>query len=668
MADLIVGEYVIDFARCHISKDAEVISVEPKVMEVLECLFKHKNQVVSQAVIFETVWPEAIFNPSSVQRCIAILRKIIEVDTKAPQYIITHPKRGYSLILEEDIALKSNKKRLSKGLLFGAIVLILCFIVLLQIAFHSPEKTSFSHLYPVTSSEVSEHALVLSPKGDLAAFVRIASHKQNQIWLKKLATGQEKQLTSLPSNYQKLGWSRDGTALAYINRAEGRDKIIYQTIDAMTLSALPPVELMNVRENSIVSYQLQWSQWGALYFVEENENAQRLLRQYSLKSGQTSTLATYGGKEQLLTLALSPDEKNLALAVDMHQNKYRVSLFSLMTHQTKDIAILEDSILGLTWHPKGKSLLVSNRNKLQLVELTGKVNNIDFDNFQYVRNAQYSPDGQEIFMELFSLDVDIVYSDRQHPTEYQKIVDTKSLDFLPVYSPLADKFAFQSQRNGLKQLFVYQAGQQRLIFDNPHDQELFGMVWSGDGKTIISASKDKLFVIDVEKSSYTVIAHNSGPFFLREWYANEPALLVSRVTDEGLRPAKFNLETLLLTPLVSPQTNFNCSYMTLDEQDNLLISDDKSIFRVLSNEQFVTIWQAPRGEISGFTLGDTGLSVMLNFAEHFELIAVSAASNTVDPLLRGNYGDKYLLTNTSKNADKFLFVEPNDIKALVKLR
>ena len=51
-------------------------------MDVLHTLNLNKGEVVSQEVIFAKVWPNATYNPSSVQRCIALLRKALQEDAK----------------------------------------------------------------------------------------------------------------------------------------------------------------------------------------------------------------------------------------------------------------------------------------------------------------------------------------------------------------------------------------------------------------------------------------------------------------------------------------------------------------------------------------------------------------------------------------------------------
>ena len=99
MSKFEIGEFAVDVTRCQIVSREECTTIEPKVMDVLKILYENKGEVVSQETIFNAVWPRATFSPSSVQRSIAILRNALKEDAKNPRFIITLPKRGYSLSL-----------------------------------------------------------------------------------------------------------------------------------------------------------------------------------------------------------------------------------------------------------------------------------------------------------------------------------------------------------------------------------------------------------------------------------------------------------------------------------------------------------------------------------------------------------------------------------------
>ncbi|MEP2653263.1 MAG: winged helix-turn-helix domain-containing protein [Paraglaciecola sp.] len=668
MSKFRIGSCVVDVSRCQINVLGELHTIEPKVMDVLAFLYSHKNQVTSQQDIFNGVWGNAIFNPSSVQRSVAILRKVIELDTKSPEFILTHPKRGYSLSIVE---FESDTQSSPKGLLasmFVALILVISAVIVWNSCSQSTPKVDFSLLKPLTSSEASETNLVLSPVTDVVAFVRIGNNKQNHIWLKKLSTGVERQITQTATKYSKLGWSKDGSALAFLELQQNKEQLRYSTIDSYQLSASVPITLASFKEWQINSSQFQWSTTGDIYFSTEGEEAVTQLKRISVSTQKIQTLKTFNGNEQLQSIALSPDDNQLALVFDVHQNKYRIDILTLESLHMSEIHTLENNVHDISWHPDGQALLVSNRDKLKLIDMQGEVTNIDFDNFHYIRNAQYTHDGSEIMMELVSMDIDIMYSELEAPNDYKLLVDTQSLDFLPIYSPDDSKFAFESHRNGFKQLFVYENGKERLIFSNLDNEELFGVVWSPDGSKVITASKDTLFIINLEQVRHQEVKHEFGPFYLWESYSNENALLVSQKTDGGIKPAKFNLDTQDLILLFNSPSNFECVYMGLDEQDMLYVSDHNKIYSTQNGEELDVFWQSDSGNVEGFTLSEGYFSVKITHSEGYDLIKVDSISQLETPLLSQTYSDDLFLTNANKNADKFLFSRIEDIKQLVRLR
>ncbi|MFT2090147.1 winged helix-turn-helix domain-containing protein [Paraglaciecola sp. 2405UD69-4] len=668
MTEFKIGSCTVDVSRCQINVSGKLHTIEPKVMDVLAFLYSYKNQVVSQQDIFKAIWGNAIFNPSSVQRSIAILRKIIELDTKSPEFILTHPKRGYSLAIA-DLEPDTNPPSV---MIFVSLVVALIFAIGALITwddwFEPAIKLDFSLLKPLTSSEASESNLVLSPGMDVVAFVRIGKNKKNHIWIKKLSTGEERQITKNATKYTKLGWSKDGSSLAFLELQKSEELLRYLTIDPYQLSATKPVTLTSFKEWQVNNLQLQWSTTGYIYFSTDNGGAVTQLKRISVRTKEIQILKTFNGNEQLQLLALSPDDSQLALVFDVHQNRYRIDLFTIENREMTRLRVIENNIHGISWHPGGQALLVSNRDKLKLIDKQGRLTNIDFDNFHYIRNAQYTTDGNEIMMELVSMDIDIMYSELASPEDYQMLVDTQSLDFLPIYAPDDSRFVFESHRNGLKQLFIYENGQERLVFTNPKNEDLFGVVWSSDGSQIITASKDTLFIVEVALAKYKEVKHDFGPFYLWESYFHENAVLVSRKTDEGIKPVKFNIDTKTLTLLFDSPENFECVYMGLDNQDTLYVSDNSKIYATKDGQELEVYWQSNGGNVEGFTLAEDYFSVKVANTSGFELIKVDPISLSETQLLTQEYGNNMFLTNANINADKFLFSRVKDIKQLVRLR
>lgn len=689
-----IGKFDIDASRCRISSsDCEVI-VEPKVMDVLKYLFSRKGEVASQQQIFDAVWPGATFNPSSVQRCIALLRKALQEDSKNPHLVITHPKRGYSLelpVVEKSVAAydadndmektgSNSTLPLSKVSLKWTVTaaLSVCVAVMLMLIFseltrsNHTIKTEFSRLLPISSHEDNESYLSVSPDGKHLAFVR-GQERQRHIWMKEVASGKETQLTSNASNYNVMGWSPNGSAIAFMhfNQTLQHSVMEYISLDSLSLTPIKRTEVHHFPGLHVNGHLLQWSRDNKIYFVEWNkETSDTWLSFVDMQSGEKYRVRQSQGQEWLITFALAPNHQQIVLGYEIGQNRYRIDLLDLNSNEISSIATIEDSIMGISWHPTENAILVSNRNRLQLIDMTGEVSEIAFDNFQFIRDAQYLPSGKEIFMELRNVDVDIFRKTRRAPEQTETLIDTSSLDFFPVFSPDDQRFVFESHRAGLKQLYVYEDGEQRLIFANPNNEELFGTVWSPDGETVFAASKDKIFKINVAKGSFLEMPHSHGPFYLREHFKQDNAILVSYRAEDGFifHPAKLDLATMELSTYTSSGQRLACYSMALDAQDNIYFANSKEVFRLNEILESESLWRSNGPDISGLRVKGDTISLMLDEDKYFQLKHINLTTGETEVIHKG-IQDGTMLTNASNDEQQFLYLtKPNRTSKLVRLR
>lgn len=93
-----VRDWTVDPPSGEIQRNGDRHRLEPKVMEVLGHLVRHRGEVVSKDQLFAAVWPDTYVTEDSLWRCIAGLRKIFGDDAKEPRYIETLPRRGYRLV------------------------------------------------------------------------------------------------------------------------------------------------------------------------------------------------------------------------------------------------------------------------------------------------------------------------------------------------------------------------------------------------------------------------------------------------------------------------------------------------------------------------------------------------------------------------------------------
>ncbi|MGO2127789.1 MAG: winged helix-turn-helix domain-containing protein [Pseudoalteromonas prydzensis] len=666
MGQFRIGRFAVDASRGKVSSAEGVQIVEPKVMAVLQFLYSHRGNVVSQEDIFAAVWPNSVFSPSNVQRSIALLRKALKEDSKKPQYIITHPKRGYCLELNEE----ENSQTVKWPLLVFIAVTIVCLVGCWFAFATQAVKTDFSVLVPVTSHEENESYQSQSHNGKYLAFVR-GDEGHQQIWLKELTTGKEVPLSENPSTYYGLGWSPDDRALAFINKQNNTSQLAYFNLDLINLTSLNYAKVIEFEEYVITSQQVQWTNSNQIYFIERRkaDNATQLSL-VSLETKQKQVIKPSVGQDWLLLHALSPDQTQLALGYEAGQNQYRIELLTLADASTTTIATVEDGILGLSWHPNGEHLLLSKRNNLLLIDRLGNSTDIAFNNYQIIRDAAFTPSGEEILMELVNIDVDIIRATNTAPQQYEKLVDTSSVDFLPVFSPDSSRFVFESHRFGLKQLFLYDKGTQTLIFANPNNEELFGVIWSKNGDEVITASKDKLFRIDLNNGGYQVIPHPHHSFYLREKFNNEDAILVSYRAEDGVtfHPAKLDLQTLSLTSFSGSGERLTCYAMALDKHDQIYFSNNQQVFRLDQGGNLETLWHTDDKDIIGLAVDQQTLTVTLEQHDGYEINTMDLSGRNVKKrFIANNAGN--MLINASHDNKQFLYLtKPKRKRTLVRLR
>ena len=132
-----INDWLVETRLCQISKDAEVVPLEPQVMKVLACLIENAGDVVTKQYLADTLWRSNIVSDAALARCISQIRVAIGDDRKKPQFIQTIPKVGYRLIANVDRP-ASGKPNTQLAELFASGVAIAATVTLIFLFFNQP--------------------------------------------------------------------------------------------------------------------------------------------------------------------------------------------------------------------------------------------------------------------------------------------------------------------------------------------------------------------------------------------------------------------------------------------------------------------------------------------------------------------------------------------------
>src|SRR5215831_14231407 len=90
------GPYRLDAAERLLSRDGEVVPLQPKVFDLLLALVERHGRLLEKDELLKAVWPDAIVEEVNLANNISILRKTLSENGE--RYIETAPKRGYRFV------------------------------------------------------------------------------------------------------------------------------------------------------------------------------------------------------------------------------------------------------------------------------------------------------------------------------------------------------------------------------------------------------------------------------------------------------------------------------------------------------------------------------------------------------------------------------------------
>ena len=93
-----IAEYTVDTARYRISHGDTVIPAEPKVFDLLVCLIRHRDRVLSREELFKEVWEGREVSDATLSNHIKSARKVLGDNGELQQTIVTIRGRGYQFI------------------------------------------------------------------------------------------------------------------------------------------------------------------------------------------------------------------------------------------------------------------------------------------------------------------------------------------------------------------------------------------------------------------------------------------------------------------------------------------------------------------------------------------------------------------------------------------
>src|SRR5215510_9856985 len=102
------GPYRLDAAERLLSRNGEIVPLQPKVFDLLLALVKHPGRLLEKDELMTAIWPDTVVEEVNLANNISILRKVLGDGGDGQRFIETIPKRGYRFVADAREVWRSN--------------------------------------------------------------------------------------------------------------------------------------------------------------------------------------------------------------------------------------------------------------------------------------------------------------------------------------------------------------------------------------------------------------------------------------------------------------------------------------------------------------------------------------------------------------------------------
>lgn len=90
------GEFTFDPERRELVRGGEPLHLSPKAFRLLEVLLAHRPRAVPKETLYDELWSDVHVEEANLKNLIAEIRAVLDDDPRAPRFIRTHHRFGYS--------------------------------------------------------------------------------------------------------------------------------------------------------------------------------------------------------------------------------------------------------------------------------------------------------------------------------------------------------------------------------------------------------------------------------------------------------------------------------------------------------------------------------------------------------------------------------------------
>lgn len=495
------GKFRLDPVGKVVYRGDDPLPLTRKVVETLLVLVENSPEVVPKEEIMTAVWPDRVVEEANLTQNISIIRKALSVEAGSPGHIETFAARGYRLegpvvhhkdrgVEPESTPAQQPKtaRRRWIALLAGAAALVAILSIGLS-RIWVPQPPAIGGLQPVTRMPGKEYQPALSPDGRSLAFLWARTGDSSpRLWVRDLASGDQRELSSQPGHHSSPSWSPDGRRIAYLRITARSTEVIVANAaggsDSVVTSLSPPAYGFDQRlldwspdgQFLAVSYAPAPGAALGLMLIEPATALRRVLTKPDDRAGSD------------VDPRFSPDGRSLTFLRSLHRGQQELYWLPLKGGEAKPLTRDGRQISAHDWEPGGSHIcFVSDRGgEFRLWRMSAEGGEPQplglFGSFP----LQFALSRSGLFAVYAELNQDRnIWEYDLAARRWTRLIASTGQDASPQYSPDGGELCFRSDRTGQERLWVAKSdGSGQSPVTPPGIEPSVGR-WGPSGNTIV---------------------------------------------------------------------------------------------------------------------------------------------------------------------------------------
>ena len=546
-----IGDYEVEPSLNRLRKGDEVLTVEPRVMDLLMLLAESPGQVFGRDEILQRVWSEANVQDDALRRVVTLLRRVLDDDPKQPQYIETITRRGYRLVApvsrpDTDLrpdpspteAVKTTNPRLWVGVAAGVLLIFGLSVAMIQ----PTQREAQLEMRPLTSLPGDESDPAFSADGNSIAFI----HEQggeSTLMVKGIRDGGARELLQRP-RLTGPTWSPDGDRVVVATRGTDCEILSASVQDPPTVQRLytcsegERLDTILQPDNETLIFSRRPARFGSAWRVHRYD----LITQESTQL----TLPVEPGFGDVF-LALSADRQKVAVIRQLIGDRSKLLILDWVSGAQEVIEPFPDTIWRVSWSPDGKSLVYADGTDLYRFGLESHTTERLMSSPRDLGQPSVSPVGDRVAVVDQRLLSDIVR--QQNPLvdpvdEPEVVASSTRAEYMPRFGPNGDRLAFISGRSGRSEIWTSGSdGELERLFGLDRPNHIHAFLWSPIGDRIAVADHhSRLLIVDVATGDSKVVPGAPSDGGLLDWSADGSSIYRLEITDGSPEAWKVGLD------------------------------------------------------------------------------------------------------------------------------